>query len=431
MFKALREKLKSVISKASKKVEEEAEVVKEVKETDQVTEAEELPLEGAIEEPVVEAVPEEISEEPAIAKEPVHVKPKIIEPDVVEAELEAEPEVSDEFDVIEKPQVEVEELKIKKQEPKIEKRPAQKHTELAAEPAKPKRFFAKIKQRISERILSEKQFDAIFEELEIVLLENNVAVEVVEEIKSNLLHRLVGRPLLKGEINEVIISTLRKSIENLFDVESVDLIENIKEKKEKPYVICFVGVNGSGKTTSLAKLAHMLKQNHISCVLAASDTFRAAAIQQLEVHAKRLNVKMIKHDYGADSSAVAFDAIQYAKAHDVGVVLIDTAGRLHSNVNLMDEMKKMKRVAKPDLIVFVGESITGNDCVEQARTFNEEIGIDGIILSKADVDEKGGAAISISFITKKPIMYLGVGQEYKDLIEFNPEIVVQGLGLEA
>ena len=190
-------------------------------------------------------------------------------------------------------------------------------------------------------------------------------------------------------------------------------------------------INGSGKTTTIAKIAKLLQENRLKVVIAASDTFRAAAIHQLQEHADRLGVKLIKHDYGSDPAAVAFDAIKYAEAHGIDVVLIDTAGRLHSNVNLMAEMEKVARVAKPDLKIFVGESITGNDCVEQARSFNNAIGIDGIILAKADVDEKGGAAISVSYVTKKPILYLGTGQEYDDLEPFSAEAVVDSLGLAA
>ena len=210
----------------------------------------------------------------------------------------------------------------------------------------------------------------------------------------------------------------------------MNLVSEIKSKKGKPYVIAFFGINGSGKTTSIAKLASMLKEKNISCVLAAGDTFRAASIEQLQLHADKVGVKLIRHTYGSDPAAVAFDAIKHAKAKGIDAVLIDTAGRMHSNQNLIDEMKKIIRVAKPDLKIFVGESITGNDCVEQAKTFNEAVGIDGIILAKADIDEKGGAAVSVSYITKKPILYLGVGQEYDDLQEFEPEVVVKGLGLD-
>jgi len=194
-------------------------------------------------------------------------------------------------------------------------------------------------------------------------------------------------------------------------------------------VICFVGVNGSGKTTSIAKVAKFLQNNGLSVVLAAADTFRAAAIDQLQLHADKLGVKLIRQDYGSDPAAVAFDAIKHAEANRKDVVLIDTAGRLHSNINLMDEMKKIMRVAKPDLKLFVGESITGNDCVEQAKHFNVAVGIDGIILAKADVDEKGGAAISVSYVTQKPILFLGVGQEYEDLQEFDKEKLLASIGL--
>ena len=207
----------------------------------------------------------------------------------------------------------------------------------------------------------------------------------------------------------------------------IALLERAKAKK--PLVICMVGINGSGKTTSIAKLANYFQAHGLSVVLAAADTFRAAAIDQLQLHADKLNVKLVKHEYGADPAAVAFDAIKHAQAAKKDIVLIDTAGRLHSNVNLVDEMKKIVRIAKPDLNIFVGESITGNDCVEQAKKFDEAIGIDGIILAKADIDEKGGAAISVSYVTKKPILFLGVGQEYKDLQEFNKEKLIASMGL--
>src|SRR3989338_1210319 len=140
---------------------------------------------------------------------------------------------------------------------------------------------------------------------------------------------------------------------------------------------------------------------------------------------------MIRHDYGADPSAVAFDAIRYAQAKEADAVLIDTAGSLHSNTNLVDEMKKIIRVAKPDLKLFIGESITGNDCVEQAESFNQAIGIDGIILSKADIDEKGGAALSVSYVTRRPILFMGTGQGYGDIKKFSKGEILDSLGLEA
>ncbi|MEA3430948.1 MAG: signal recognition particle-docking protein FtsY [Nanoarchaeota archaeon] len=290
-----------------------------------------------------------------------------------------------------------------------------------------KGFFGKLKQKIVTKKINAKQFDELFWDMELVLLENNVAVEVIDKIKSDLKEFLVDRPIRRGKVADTIMSSLRHSLESLFEVEKVDLLKRVKAKK--PYVICFVGINGSGKTTTIGKMCQLFKNQGLKCVMAAADTFRAAAIQQLEEHANNLGVKIIKHDYGSDAAAVAFDAVKYATAHHIDVVLVDTAGRMHSNANLVDEMKKIIRVATPDLKIFVGESITGNDCVEQASKFDAAIGIDGIVLSKADVDDKGGAAVSVSYVTKKPILYLGTGQRYEDLQEFDSSVLLEGLDL--
>src|SRR3989344_4724596 len=287
-------------------------------------------------------------------------------------------------------------------------------------------FFKSIAQKITTKQVTSEMFEELFWDLEIALLENNVALEVVEKIKADLKKDLVDKPVPRGKVEEIIAHSLHLSVEGLF-MPGINLLERAKAKK--PLVICMVGINGSGKTTSIAKLTEYFKENGLSVVLAAADTFRAAAIDQLQLHADKLKVKLIKHDYGADPAAVSFDAIKHAEAAKKDVVLIDTAGRLHSNVNLVDEMKKIVRVAKPDLKIFVGESITGNDCVEQAKKFDEAIGIDGIILAKADVDEKGGAAISVTYVTKKPILFLGMGQEYRDLQVFDKEKLIESIGL--
>ncbi|MFH2028848.1 MAG: signal recognition particle-docking protein FtsY, partial [Nanoarchaeota archaeon] len=292
-----------------------------------------------------------------------------------------------------------------------------------------KGFFGALKEKIITKKIDEQKFESLFWDLEVALLENNVAVEVIDKIKEDLKQDLVDKPLLRNQIEKTIENTLKKSIKELLNQKSYDLLDKIKEKK--PYVICFVGINGSGKTTSIAKIAKLLQNNKISCVLAAADTFRAAAIDQLQQHADNLGVRLIKHDYGSDPAAVAFDAIQHAKSKNIDVVLIDTAGRMHSNINLTDEMKKIIRVSKPDLKLFVGEAITGNDCIEQAQKFDEAIGIDGIILSKADIDEKGGAAVSVSYVTGKPIIYLGTGQEYEDIEKFDSKIITEKLGLDS
>ncbi|MBC8494755.1 signal recognition particle-docking protein FtsY [archaeon] len=295
------------------------------------------------------------------------------------------------------------------------------------QPEEKKGFFTKITETVTKFNLSEKKFEDIFWDLEVTLLENNVAVEVIEKIKADLKEELTTGKVSRKGVEEVIRDTLRNSIEEVLDVQNIDLLKEVKKKQ--PYIIAFIGVNGSGKTTTMAKVANKLLKNDLSVVFAASDTFRAAAIQQLEEHANKLKVKMIKHDYNADPAAVAFDAIEHAKSKGIDVVLIDTAGRLHSNTNLMEELKKLIRVNNPDMKIFIGESITGNDCVEQAKAYNEAVGIDAIILAKADVDEKGGAAISVSYITKKPILFLGTGQTYDDLKEFDKEEIIENLGL--
>jgi len=292
-----------------------------------------------------------------------------------------------------------------------------------------KGIFAKLKEKITTTKIDELQFTDIFWDLELALLENNVAVEVIEKIKSDLKQNLVDKPLKRSEIGTIIKDSLLESINSLFDVGKIDLIKRIKEKKEKPFVIVFVGVNGSGKTTTIAKVASLLQNKKLKCVIAAADTWRAASIQQLEEHGKNLNVKVIKHNYGSDPAAVAFDAIKHAKSANVDVVLVDTAGRQHSNTNLMEEMKKIIKVTNPDLKIFIGEAIVGNDAVNQASEFNEVIGIDGVILTKQDIDEKGGAFISIGYITKKPIIFIGTGQEYKNLEEFDKSKIIKNLEL--
>ncbi len=291
-------------------------------------------------------------------------------------------------------------------------------------------FFTRLFKKITTSKLNQEQFDDAFQDLEITLLENNVALEAVDKIKSSLSNKLVGQQMKKTEAEARILLALKDAILSVL-VESPDLIGQIKLKGEKePFVIIFFGINGTGKTTSIAKLSYLLKKQGISSVLAAGDTFRAASIEQLRTHAEKIKVTVVSQQYGSDPAAVAYDAIAYAKKHNIKVVLIDTAGRMYTKVNLMKEMEKIIRVSKPDLKLFVGESITGNDVIEQAKTFNDAIGIDGIILTKTDVDEKAGAILSVSHITGKPIYFLGTGQSYEDLMPFTKKAVLKNLGLE-
>jgi len=376
-----------------------------------------------------------VEEKPkAEVKAPEKQKPK--EEDIIKAIAagrrieELKKEKNEEPKIIEKPKEE-DIIKAVAAGKKLEEIPKEKVEVKEEKPAEEKEekkgFFKRLTEVIITKKISENQFEELFWELEVALLENNVAVEVIEKIKDDLKEHLLEKPVMRGKVNEAIIKSLKDSIKGLFDVEKIDIFQ--KMEKKRPLIICFIGINGSGKTTTIAKFAALLQKYKFSSVIAASDTFRAAAINQLEEHADKLGIKLIKHDYGADPAAVAFDAVKYAESKGIDAVLIDTAGRMQTNTNLMDEMKKIVRVAKPDLKIFVGESITGNDCVEQAKHFNDAIGIDGIVLSKADVDEKGGAAISVSYVTKKPIIYIGTGQRYEDMEEFDSEKIISSLGL--
>ncbi len=293
-------------------------------------------------------------------------------------------------------------------------------------------FLKKVASKISKVKISEKEFEIYSEELEMLLLENNVALEVAEKIIEELKLRIVGKELLKKEIESEITDCLKEIIEEIL-IGPFDVIEKVKEKisdqSKEPYVILFCGINGTGKTTTIAKIAKFLKENKLSCVFAAADTFRAASIEQIKKHGERLDIKVISQEYGTDPAAVGFDAIKYAKKNFINCVLIDTAGRMHTSKNLLNEIEKISKVCKPDLKIFVGESLTGNDVIEQAKSFNWAIGIDGIVLTKADIDEKGGTALSVGYITKKPILYLGTGQEYNKIIVFDKKKFIKDLGL--
>ncbi len=259
------------------------------------------------------------------------------------------------------------------------------------------------------------------------LLESDVALPVAESIIDRIKKDLSGQhKKFLHSTGDLAEDALRDSISNILNTHTLDFDEYIKNH-EKPLTIVFTGVNGTGKTTTIAKLAERLKEKNYSVVIAAGDTFRAGAIEQLEKHAERLDVKMIKHQQGSDPAAVIYDAVVFAKSNKKDVVLADTAGRLHTNVNLMEQLKKISRVIKPDLVIFVDEAIAGNDAVERAKLFNDAVPISGTILTKADADSKGGAAISIAHITGKPILFLGVGQEYKDLKKFETDWFVDRL----
>ena len=286
-----------------------------------------------------------------------------------------------------------------------------------------RKAIAGFKESVTTKTLSEEDLSSIFDDFEVALLESEVALEAVEFIEASIKKELVGKKVERGgDLRKLVDSTLKTSLLQLFSAEkAIDLEERIKAKgaMKEPYVIVFLGINGTGKTTSIAKLAHRLSEKGYKVLLAAADTYRAGAIEQLETHAGRLGLKSIHQRYGADPAAVARDSILYARQHGYDVVLVDTAGRMQTSKNLMDELNKVVRVVQPDLRVFVGDALAGNDLINQAREFQERIGFDASILAKADADVKGGAAVSLAYVTKTPILYLGVGQSYDDLLTFD------------
>jgi len=282
--------------------------------------------------------------------------------------------------------------------------------------------------KVTKTELKGESFDSLLWEFKLTLIENDIAVSVADKICDQIKKNLEGMQVGKFEDKrELVKKTLRETLLSVLVPENqVDIITIIARKKaeRKPAVLLFVGINGSGKTTSIAKVAKLLMSRGFTLVLACSDTYRAGAIEQLEEHAKRLGVKMIQRPYGADAASVAFDAINHAKAHGLNVVLVDTAGRIETNRNLLLEMEKIARVCEPDCVIFVGDALAGNAAVTQAEEFDRYIHIDAAILTKIDADAKGGAAISIAFVTKKPVIYLGTGQAYENLTPFNPNDLV-------
>ncbi len=283
---------------------------------------------------------------------------------------------------------------------------------------------------VREKTISEKHVEDTLWELEMGLLEGDVAMEVATEVVESVKEDLVGRKIKRSsDITEYTFNALRNAVSEIIDIPGKSMTEMIEEKKAQgePLVVMFVGINGTGKTTTIGKLANYYLKKGYTPVIAASDTFRAGAIEQVTHHADNVGVKIIKHQKGSDPAAVAFDAVEHAKAQGKELVLIDTAGRMQTNTNLMDEMKKIKRVSKPDLVIFVGDALTGNDATQQAVKFNEAIDIDGVILTKADADSKGGASLSIGYVIKKPIMFLGVGQGYDDIREYDAEWMLNQL----
>jgi len=410
MFKLLKEKISKAVKSITEKLEKKEEIVTEEKKEERKMEA---AVKEAIEQPVVvepvvveQPKPELPAELPK--EEPVATVIERVEQPIAEREIAEREEVAEVREEMQPKIPVVEEVK-------------EKITE------KKKGFFKRIVERVVRPVvkkvtvkrLSEEDVMPILNEMATGMIEADVAYDVAEKIKGDLVKSLVNQEIKRGTERQVIISTLENSLLEILHVPGIDLTLLAKQKTSgQPVVVLFLGFNGSGKTTSLAKVGKWLIDRGYSVVFAAADTFRAAAEEQIEEHAVKVGVKVIKHKYGADPAAVIFDAIEHAKANGIKFVLADTAGRTHVNRNLMDEMKKIIRVNKPDLKILVIDSLTGNDAVLQARMFNE-VGVDGLIFTKVDVNEKGGAILSVTHELKKPILFLGMGQSYADFKRFD------------
>ena len=406
MFESLKSKMKSLFSRS--KNLDESKIYKE-ETTEQVP-------------PTIEQVPEPAVVQPVEQKQEVPVKEEapavepVVDVPVVKDEPKAEPKKSffsfgksESTKTPEEPKLSRKEmLKLKKQE-KLEAKHSVDSNDIVGDSGK------KIK---------EDPLDEILDELEIILLEADVAYSVVEEIKTGVKENLMGKKYDRSySLEQVVEMALKDAIRNVLKINEFDFDQWLSEK-DRPTVIMFVGINGTGKTTAIAKIANRIQGDGKTVVMAACDTFRAGAIEQLTIHADKLGCKIVKQAHDADPAAVAYDAIEHAKSKRKDVVLIDTAGRMQTNNNLIEEMKKIVRVSKPDLKVFVGDSLAGNDAIEQAKVFDAAVGIDAVILTKIDTDAKGGAALSIAHTIGKPIAFVCNGQEYGDIIKFNTEWMI-------
>jgi len=412
MFKFLKKKLK---------------IFEEKLETELKEELEKEEIKPKTQEPKQEELSKTITKEEIIKKPQEKIKTETSKEKIKEEKIE-KPIKEQNKKIDEKEKREKIELEKRKREEEIDKQ-IEKSIEIELEHTlktkKSVEEFVKFEKKTTFGI-SEEKLDDLLWDLEIGLLESDVAYSVIESIKKDIKEELKHASFERGKASEVVENVLKNAISHVLKTNKIDFIKFI-EKSNKPVVIMFVGVNGSGKTLAIAKIATLLKKHGKSCVMAAGDTFRAGAIEQLGIHADKVGVKIVKHGSGADPAAVAYDAIDHAKAKHKDVVLLDTAGRVQTNINLMDEMAKIKRVAKPSMIIFVGDALSGNDAVEQAKRFNEVVGIDGVILTKVDTDAKGGSALSVAYTIGKPLLFIGVGQGYEDQIPFDSDWMIKNI----
>ena len=285
-----------------------------------------------------------------------------------------------------------------------------------------RKVFKNIIDVATTRTITDKDFEELREALLLELIENDVAYQVAEEIIEKLREIIVGLKVRRASRNvrQLMLDKLRELLLGfLSSLEYFDLIE--EARNSRPLLVVFLGVNGVGKTTTIAKLGYMFKLNDFKTLLVAADTFRAGAQEQLVEHGKKLGLPVFTRPYGTDPAAVVYDSMVYAKQNKFDVVLVDTAGRMHTDIDLLEELRKIVRVTKPHYKILVVDALTGNDAVEQARVFDEKVGVDGIIVTKVDADPKGGTILSVTYEIKKPVIYVGIGQSYADLRRFDPK----------
>lgn len=298
--------------------------------------------------------------------------------------------------------------------------------------------FKALAETIQKKSLTEEALKSNLQEFEMQLIANDVASPVAKKITQGLQEQLVGKKLTRlTDPREIIKANLKEEISKILHQNNGDLIKKIERRKEKnstrvkkgkrikPFKILFLGPNGAGKTTSIAKLAWKLKGKNITSLLVASDTFRAGAQEQLKKHAQDLELPIVEGEYKQDPASVGYDAVKHAKSKRIPIVLIDTAGRLAGDVNLIEEMKKIDRVISPELKIFVASALSGNELANQARKFQDGVGFEGSILTKVDADVRGGAAVTLAYASNAPIFFVGVGQKYADLEKFDADWFVQ------
>ncbi|MCC7552099.1 signal recognition particle-docking protein FtsY [Candidatus Micrarchaeota archaeon] len=439
MFGLLKDKLSGFVNKLTKKEEEKQkeEIKEEIEEINEDSKEEET-LDNAPEkqqEPKKQETTK--TQEDEKPKEKKEVKKKTEEKEATEEkekienkELKDEPKEKEKIEENEEEKpVEIKQVIEKHEEIEIEKPKQEPKIEKPIEEIKPKQdkkiklsLESRLRGLISRKIkIKEKDINSLLEELELSLLESDVNLDVASALKEEIRTSLVDKELDKSDLEEQIRESIKQALINIMDHEDrFDLVEKVKYGK-KPYKILFIGPNGAGKTTTIAKVSKLLENNNLSSVLSASDTFRAAAIEQIGIHGERLNKKVIKGKYGADPTSIAYDAVNHAKSNNLDAVLIDSAGRQETNKNLVDQLRKLGRIIEPDLTIYIGESIAGHSVIDQIKEFNQAVKIQGVILTKLDCDAKGGNAISIPRATNIPVVYVGVGQEYEDLIPFKPD----------